>query len=97
MRKGTRPKFDNNSLAHKLYFGRLSKEKKNYMKSSTLFVKITINFNLNQTKRHKGRKSMEISLIVARTKNHVIGKDNQMPWHLPVDLAWFRQIQWASR
>ncbi|AIZ79241.1 type 3 dihydrofolate reductase [Actinobacillus equuli] len=34
---------------------------------------------------------MEISLIVARTKNHVIGKDNQMPWHLPVDLAWFRQ------
>lgn len=34
---------------------------------------------------------MEISLIVARTKNHVIGKDNQMPWHLPVDLAWFRK------
>ncbi|WGE56012.1 dihydrofolate reductase [Actinobacillus equuli subsp. equuli] len=34
---------------------------------------------------------MEISLIVARTKNHVIGKDNQMLWHLPVDLAWFRQ------
>ncbi|QIW16025.1 dihydrofolate reductase [Pasteurellaceae bacterium RH1A] len=34
---------------------------------------------------------MKISLIVARTLNHVIGKDNQMPWHLPVDLAWFRQ------
>lgn len=34
---------------------------------------------------------MQISLIVARTLNHVIGKDNQMPWHLPVDLAWFRQ------
>ncbi|MFA9487865.1 MULTISPECIES: type 3 dihydrofolate reductase [unclassified Mannheimia] len=34
---------------------------------------------------------MKISLIVARTKNKVIGKDNQMPWHLPVDLAWFRQ------
>lgn len=34
---------------------------------------------------------MKISLIVARTKNHVIGKDNRMPWHLPVDLAWFRQ------
>ncbi|MDH2997943.1 dihydrofolate reductase [Pasteurellaceae bacterium LFhippo2] len=33
---------------------------------------------------------MTISLIVARTLNHVIGKDNQMPWHLPVDLAWFR-------
>lgn len=32
-----------------------------------------------------------ISLIVARTQNHIIGKDNQMPWHLPADLAWFRQ------
>ncbi len=34
---------------------------------------------------------MKISLIVARTKNKVIGKDNAMPWHLPVDLAWFKK------
>lgn len=34
---------------------------------------------------------MKISLIVARTLNHVIGKENRMPWNLPVDLAWFRQ------
>ena len=34
---------------------------------------------------------MKTSIIVARTLNHVIGKDNTMPWHLPVDLAWFRQ------
>ncbi|UPK78903.1 dihydrofolate reductase [Actinobacillus pleuropneumoniae] len=34
---------------------------------------------------------MKISLIVARTLNHVIGKENQMPWNLPVDLAWLRQ------
>ncbi|MCW9715389.1 type 3 dihydrofolate reductase [Avibacterium sp. 21-594] len=34
---------------------------------------------------------MTLSLIVAITKNNVIGKDNQMPWHLPADLAWFRQ------
>lgn len=34
---------------------------------------------------------MKISLIVARTLNHVIGKENQMPWNLPVELAWFRQ------
>ncbi|MEE6075587.1 type 3 dihydrofolate reductase [Avibacterium paragallinarum] len=34
---------------------------------------------------------MTLSLIVAMTKNNVIGKDNQMPWHLPADLAWFRQ------
>lgn len=32
-----------------------------------------------------------ISLIVARTQNKVIGKENAMPWHLPGDLAWFRQ------
>ncbi|WP_025328955.1 dihydrofolate reductase [Bibersteinia trehalosi] len=34
---------------------------------------------------------MNLSIIVARTQNHVIGKDNAMPWHLPVELAWFRQ------
>ncbi|MCW9699684.1 type 3 dihydrofolate reductase [Avibacterium sp. 20-129] len=34
---------------------------------------------------------MTLSLIVAMTKNNVIGKNNQMPWHLPADLAWFRQ------
>ncbi|MDO9919109.1 type 3 dihydrofolate reductase [Glaesserella parasuis] len=34
---------------------------------------------------------MKISVIVARTLNKVIGKDNAMPWHLPVDLAWFRE------
>ncbi|MCW9717425.1 type 3 dihydrofolate reductase [Avibacterium sp. 21-599] len=34
---------------------------------------------------------MTLSLIVATTKNNVIGKNNQMPWHLPADLAWFRQ------
>lgn len=34
---------------------------------------------------------MKISLIVARTLNHVIGKENQMLWNLQVDLAWFRQ------
>lgn len=34
---------------------------------------------------------MTLSLIVAMTQNHVIGKDNQMPWHLPADLAWFRK------
>ncbi|SUT89269.1 dihydrofolate reductase [[Actinobacillus] rossii] len=34
---------------------------------------------------------MTFSLIVATTQNNVIGKNNQMPWHLPADLAWFRQ------
>lgn len=34
---------------------------------------------------------MTLSIIVARTQNHIIGKENQIPWHLPIDLAWFRQ------
>jgi len=33
-----------------------------------------------------------ISLIAAMTKNYVIGKDNQMPWHLPGDLAHFKAL-----
>lgn len=32
-----------------------------------------------------------ISLIVARTLNKVIGKNNAMPWSLPADLEWFRE------
>ncbi len=34
---------------------------------------------------------MTLSLIVAMTRNRVIGKENRMPWHLPADLAWFRR------
>lgn len=33
-----------------------------------------------------------ISLIVAMGKNHVIGLNNQMPWHLPADLAYFKKV-----
>ncbi|MBI2009000.1 dihydrofolate reductase [Candidatus Saccharibacteria bacterium] len=31
-----------------------------------------------------------ISLIVAATKNNVIGKENGIPWYLPADLAHFK-------
>ena len=34
---------------------------------------------------------MLVSMIVAMTRNGVIGKDNAMPWHLPADLAYFKQ------
>jgi len=30
---------------------------------------------------------MKISMIAAMAHDRVIGKDNQMPWHLPADLA----------
>lgn len=34
----------------------------------------------------------KISIIVAMAKNRVIGKDNDMPWHLPADLQHFRKV-----
>ncbi len=33
-----------------------------------------------------------ISLIVAMANNRVIGKNNQMPWHLPADLGHFKAV-----
>ncbi|PIE45058.1 MAG: dihydrofolate reductase [Gammaproteobacteria bacterium] len=35
---------------------------------------------------------MNITLIVAASQNDVIGKNNQLPWHLPRDLAYFKKI-----
>jgi dihydrofolate reductase len=35
---------------------------------------------------------MLISLIVAMAKNRVIGRGNQMPWHLPADLRHFKSV-----
>ncbi|MFY2509693.1 type 3 dihydrofolate reductase [Vibrio pectenicida] len=34
---------------------------------------------------------MIISMIAAMAEDRVIGKDNQMPWHLPADFAWFKR------
>lgn len=33
---------------------------------------------------------MKISLIAAMADDRIIGQDNQMPWHLPADFAWFK-------
>jgi dihydrofolate reductase len=35
---------------------------------------------------------MRIALIAAMANNRVIGKDNQMPWHLPEDLRYFKAM-----
>ena len=35
---------------------------------------------------------MLISLIVAMAENRVIGRGNQMPWHLPADLRHFKSV-----
>ena len=34
--------------------------------------------------------SLPLCLIVAATRNQVIGRDNAMPWHLPDDLRYFK-------
>lgn len=33
---------------------------------------------------------IKIALIVAMASNRVIGRDNQLPWHLPNDLKYFK-------
>lgn len=37
-----------------------------------------------------------ISLIVAMANDRVIGKDNQMPWHLPADLKHFKAVTFGK-
>lgn len=34
---------------------------------------------------------MTLCHVTAMAKNHVIGKDNALPWHIPEDLKFFRQ------
>ena len=38
---------------------------------------------------------MIISHLVAAAENNVIGKDNQIPWHLPNDLKFFKNKTWG--
>ena len=33
---------------------------------------------------------MKLSLIVATGHNNVIGRNNELPWHLPQDLKYFK-------
>lgn len=35
--------------------------------------------------------NLKITLIVAAAENNAIGKDNQMPWHLPNDFKYFKK------
>lgn len=35
------------------------------------------------------------ALVVAASTNNVIGKDNQLVWHLPNDLKFFKNITWG--
>lgn len=35
---------------------------------------------------------MKVSIIVAMAHDRVIGVDNQLPWHLPADLKYFKAV-----
>ncbi|HEV2812383.1 MAG TPA: dihydrofolate reductase [Solirubrobacteraceae bacterium] len=35
---------------------------------------------------------MTIALVVAHSRNRVIGRDGDLPWHLPTDLRRFRDL-----
>lgn len=35
---------------------------------------------------------MKLALVVAMANNGVIGRDNELPWHLPADLKYFKKI-----
>lgn len=37
-------------------------------------------------------KNIPLTLIVAASENHVIGKNNTLPWHLPRDLRYFKSV-----
>jgi dihydrofolate reductase len=38
----------------------------------------------------------EVTLILARADNGVIGKDGDIPWHIPADLRRFKQLTLGS-
>ncbi|MFC6670888.1 dihydrofolate reductase [Marinobacterium aestuariivivens] len=35
---------------------------------------------------------MKLAVIVAQARNRVIGIDNRLPWHLPADLKYFKEV-----
>ncbi|MGD6781194.1 dihydrofolate reductase [Sutcliffiella horikoshii] len=37
-----------------------------------------------------------ISIIVATDRNNLIGKDNDLPWRIPADLAYFKKVTMGS-
>jgi dihydrofolate reductase len=42
-----------------------------------------------------GAEKPVLSLLVAADEANVIGKDNKLPWHLPNDLKYFKNLTWG--
>jgi len=45
--------------------------------------------------RNPKSKIVIISFIVAASENNVIGKDNKLPWCLPTDMKYFKNVTWG--
>jgi dihydrofolate reductase len=43
----------------------------------------------------QGSEDFVLSLLVAADENNVIGKNNELPWHLPNDLKYFKNQTWG--
>ncbi|KZX68933.1 dihydrofolate reductase [Alcanivorax sp. HI0033] len=39
---------------------------------------------------------MRLSLMVAKASNRVIGRNNKLPWYLPNDLKYFKQVTFGK-
>ena len=44
---------------------------------------------------HPKSKIVVISFIVAASENNVIGKNNKLPWCLPTDMKYFKNVTWG--
>lgn len=42
-----------------------------------------------------GAGGIVLSFLVAADEDNVIGKNNQLPWHLPNDLKYFKNLTWG--
>jgi dihydrofolate reductase len=49
----------------------------------------------NTTERKAASQKVIISLLVAADEKNIIGKNNQLPWHLPNDLKYFKNQTWG--
>ena len=51
--------------------------------------------NLSSPFRGTGGVTGGLSFIVAADENNLIGKNNQLPWHLPSDMKYFKNQTWG--
>ena len=43
-----------------------------------------------------GHRAVKLSIVVAMTRDGLIGREGKLPWHLPRDLKHFRQLTWGK-